>query len=226
MTALQRFLEPIGSIRDLVTALSGTPPETEDLPTGVDDAVLVHALASIPATIPKDQLDAALVEPVHAALASLSRREALDARLWHSLSVAHADIVWRRWSSGTPTTTEEIDRVLRATREMPKHFLGTATLNGVSRNTFARLWWVAEILRDGDDYTLARHAFSSQQLIQSLFERRLGLRPALARAFTYELHDKGDAAILDRSLGLAQMAPSLSFESLNETELRVLIREL
>jgi hypothetical protein len=85
-----------------------------------------------------DQSDSWLAPRVHASL-RLTRREAADKRIWYFLNiVAKPDFV--RWRFGTvdpesPSVTP-VDR-----------FMGED-----SKNAIGRLWWVAELTRNGPDY--------------------------------------------------------------------------
>jgi len=101
-------------------------------------------------------------------------------RLWHWLTAAaFPNFVWRRWI-GAPPSDETLAETLSG--QLPRRFLGNSNLSGVSRNTFARLWWIGQALREGDDYSLARAALEKQDLFQAVFERRMGLSLPLARA--------------------------------------------
>ncbi len=84
--------------------------------------------------------DAWLAPRIHATL-RLSRREAADRRLWNylALGVAPDYVVWRHLTE--PRKGEEVPRVA-ATR-----FRGAA-----DTQAFARLWWAAELFRNGSDY--------------------------------------------------------------------------
>ena len=85
-----------------------------------------------------DQSDAWLAPRVHASL-RLTRREAADKRIWHFLNiVSRPDYVRWRFGSVDPEslTIAPIDR-----------FMGED-----SKNAIGRLWWAAEITRNGSDY--------------------------------------------------------------------------
>ena len=85
-----------------------------------------------------DQSDSWLAPRVHASL-RLTRREAADKRIWYFLNIlARPDFV--RWRFGTADPESPIiapqDR-----------FMGED-----SKNAIGRLWWVAELTRNGPDY--------------------------------------------------------------------------
>jgi hypothetical protein len=102
-------------------------------------------------------------------------------RLWHFIAVVEApEVVWRRWNRGTVPAPEDVETTL--TKALSTRFLGKPSLNGVSHNTFARLWWTAEELHDGDDYGDARLALRNQETFAIVFERFFGIYPEAARA--------------------------------------------
>ncbi len=79
---------------------------------------------------------------VHATL-RLTRREAADKRIWEYLTViAFPDYVRWRWAQ------EDHDRLVTKDR-----FLGED-----SKNAIARLWWAAELTRNGSDYSRTEQA--------------------------------------------------------------------
>lgn len=62
-------------------------------------------------------------------------------------------------------------------------------LDSVS-STFERLWWIAELTRDGDDYTYTRRAFGNRRLCFRFFDIQLGRYKPAARACIEVLHDE------------------------------------
>ncbi|MSO37801.1 MAG: hypothetical protein EXQ69_06055 [Acidimicrobiia bacterium] len=86
-----------------------------------------------------DQSDSWLAPRVHAAL-RLTRREAADKRIWHFINIAaKPDFV--RWRFGGDDTESRV--IVPYDR-----FMGED-----SKNAIGRLWWVAELTRNGPDYT-------------------------------------------------------------------------
>ncbi len=85
-----------------------------------------------------DQSDQWLAPRVHATL-RLSRREAADKRIWNYVNIViRPDYV--RWRFGE--TDEEHDLIVPLDR-----FLGED-----SKNALGRLWWIAELTRNGPSY--------------------------------------------------------------------------
>ncbi|MEU5954045.1 DUF6339 family protein [Streptomyces sp. NPDC047525] len=99
------------------------------------------------------QADAWLAPRLHAAL-RLDRREAADRRLWNylALGVAPDYVVWRHMSEpkeGAPKVA-------------PLRFRGAHYTQA-----FARLWWAAELFRNGPDYGPVVTACANQDMLNT-----------------------------------------------------------
>lgn len=93
-----------------------------------------------------EKSDAWLAPRVHATL-RLTRREAADRRIWNWLNViGKPNYVRWRWSERGANTVP-IDR-----------FMGED-----SKNSFGRLWWAAELTRNGNDYSETESVLKSQR---------------------------------------------------------------
>ena len=93
---------------------------------------------------------------LHAAL-RLSRREAGNRDLWRFLSLWAADYV--RWRFGPPAGEDDPENAAKAER-----FIGPD-----SKHSLARLWWMAEVFRDGKNYSTAALALTQQDIVNNLF---------------------------------------------------------
>ncbi|MFH8724057.1 DUF6339 family protein [Streptomyces termitum] len=104
----------------------------------------------------RTRADAWLAPRLHAAL-RLTRREAADRRLWTHLALAVAPdyVAWRHYSP-------------KKARTGPERFRGA-----LDRQCFSRLWWAAEMFRDGGDYAPVVAACGNQDLIHSALRRDL-----------------------------------------------------
>jgi hypothetical protein len=97
--------------------------------------------------------DAWLASRIHAAL-RLTRKEAADRRLWNYLAICELrDYVHWRWR-GNERTPEV-------------RFWGAD-----NKQAIKRLWWGAELSRNGDDYGLTRVAFSMQDIPNTILSLR------------------------------------------------------
>ncbi|WP_406106421.1 DUF6339 family protein [Streptomyces sp. NBC_01003] len=101
------------------------------------------------------QADAWLAPRLHATL-RLSRREAADRRLWNylALGVAPDYVVWRHMPE--PKQDGKLPSVA-ASRFRGAHYT----------QAFARLWWAAELFRNGPDYGPAVVACSHQDMLNT-----------------------------------------------------------
>lgn len=99
--------------------------------------------------------DAWLAPRLHETL-RLTRREAADKGLWTYMALGAAPdyVVWRHLAE--PTTGGSRGRVARE-RFVGPHY----------KQTFARLWWAAELFRDGSDYQPVVVACGNQDMLNS-----------------------------------------------------------
>ncbi|MFD4575101.1 DUF6339 family protein [Streptomyces sp. NPDC058417] len=131
----------------------------------------------------RTRADAWLAPRLHATL-RLTRREAADRRLWNHLALAVAPdyVAWRHLSEPTAARPES--------RIAAERFRGAG-----DRQCFARLWWAAELFRDGPDYGPVEAACGNQDLLHtglrlSLIDHRPTAQ-ALVRLLRSELVTSG-----------------------------------
>ncbi|GGS16804.1 DUF6339 family protein [Streptomyces griseoviridis] len=121
--------------------------EVEPLRDLVDDAMFQFKGS-------RTDADGWLAPRLHATL-RLTRREAADKRLWNhfALAVAPDYVAWRH----PPTASQG---------KVPR--INTARFKGApDRQCFSRLWWAAEMFRNGADYRPVVTACSNQDLIHN-----------------------------------------------------------
>ena len=189
--------------------------------------------ALIKALIDRDSgdvaLDEELVEPLHRCLRHLPEQITTDMRVWHWFCVVrYPELVWRRWRGTTPTDPEEGFVKGQGHRPVPAgRFLGTPSINGQGRNTFARLFFAAERLigAEGVDYDLVRRLFGSQELHLGISDREYGLLPPVNRVLTRELSNLSDLKVRAGVRRLNAIGGSLCLDLLEEEEIRDLVRE-
>lgn len=109
----------------------------------------------------RTRVDAWLAPRLHATL-RLTRREAADKRLWNHLALAVAPdyVIWRHLSEPTVNKPER--------RIAAERFRGPA-----DRQCFSRLWWAAELFRNGSDYEPVEVACGNQDLIHTVLRSEL-----------------------------------------------------
>lgn len=156
MTKLLKTLAPTATNELTAAFLDGTAGVdlTEhfvDYPRGIDLRPLARVVEEATKRFSADspeQSDAWLAPRVHACL-RLTRREAGDRGLWSYLAIVQlTDYV--RWRWGTPTAVAR--------------YLGSETNQAI-----ARLWWGAELTRDGPDYAPVERAFEFQDIPNTWF---------------------------------------------------------
>jgi hypothetical protein len=132
--------------------------------------------------------DAQLARELHVSLMHLDRRTLTDPLLWHWLSLeVFPRYTALRWFGGhqiMDLSTKGADGKHIIPDSEVKRFLGTASLEGVSRNSLARLFWGAETAwlqgTGSDRYESVVDVFALADLFVGVFERVLGLRPDTA----------------------------------------------
>ena len=174
-------------------------------------------------------IDSELVEPLHRCLRHLPEEITTDMRVWHWFCVArYPELVWRRWRGLPPADPEEGFLKGQGHRPVPSgRFLGTPSINGHGRNTFARLFFAADRLigEQGEDYDLVRRLFSSQELHLGVSDREYGLLPPVNRVLTRELADLPDLKVRAGVRRLNALGGSLCLDLLEEDEIADLVRQ-
>jgi hypothetical protein len=225
---LQRLQSPI-SEQGLVEALrrAGDLP-VNDLPRKLDLSQLDQTVRkAIDGGVRESALDTFLVEPLHRTLRGMDAALRTDMRIWHWLTVVRfPEVVWLRWRGSVPADPEEGFVLGNGRRPVPAvRFLGTASINGHGRNTFARLFFAAEQLIgvDGIDYDLVRRLFSSQELHLGLSDREYGLLPHVNRVLTRQLADLPDQQVRVGVRNLNALGGSICLDVLDEAEIERLV---
>jgi hypothetical protein len=123
-----------------------------DLPLDDVRRLLEHAMQSFDDPV---ESDAWLAPRLHATL-RLRRNEAAERGLWAWLSTVEFPD-YARWRFPGKSADEEEDETKRGTPL--KRFLSSGR-----DNALARLWWGAELFRNGDDYDPVVRAFAKQDV--------------------------------------------------------------
>jgi hypothetical protein len=230
---LMRF-EPaiVSSARDtgrLEDALTGeSRPGAVQVSPGIELGPLRESLEAIGPGSTDTDLDRKMVKPLYETL-RLSRREAARPGVWQWLTVvAFPEITWRRWmGTDFPPNSGALAAILGGDEKptgLPARYLGRATVGSLARNSFARLWWTAETL--GGDMELTDTALGNSDLFVGVFERRLGLNPAIARACVKALGNETGDVVKSTLKGLQQRARTTRLEVLDEDQLEELVSGL
>lgn len=155
-----------------------------------------------------DQIAAPLL---HRAL-PLSRREAAQPGVWRYLAiVCHPELVRHRWEALSWSTTRS-------------RYWSLGTRH--DSNAFSRLWWIAEITRDGDSYALTEEVLAKQSLAINIFVRKFSsYRPSVA-AFLQVMRSASSEDTERVAKELNGRLSTLVLESLDEGTLRGIVEEL
>ncbi|MGY1455540.1 DUF6339 family protein [Streptomyces sp. SS8] len=156
LVALSRASEPI----DKPGSQWGTRPLRELL----EDAMRLHA-------DDRTHADAWLAPRLHATL-RLTRAEAAETALWNfvALVVAPDYVVWRH----LPRSKGDRKAAVTADRFCGPHY----------KQSFARLWWAAELFRDGEDYRPVVTACRNQDVLNTVLRLDVIDHRPTARAMT------------------------------------------
>lgn len=216
---IRRYSKPL-TAAGLAAALKGDEQPSEALSTTIPLNSVTTAIESV-GDVRGSEIDGRLIAPLHRGMSALTLREAADMRVWQWLTVKFQAVVWRRW----PKYHEQWEETGELTGEAVSRFLGRSSLNGVSRNTLARLWWTAEQMSDGDDYSLARDAVENQDRFQAIFERRFGLYTPAARACLESFRNLSEGETRSAARWLQQCLTTTVLEHLSEAEIAALLEE-
>jgi len=195
--------------------LKNSEPDPITLPEALDQLSQDISLASFNRAVdegmqrfPDDPPsgDAWLSEQIHLAL-RLPRSVAMDIRIWQFLTcIAHPEYVRYRWG-GTGKVSKE-------------RFLG-----GIKRNAFARLWWAAEIMKEGDDYSGIAPCFESQDLYEAVFGRSFSKFPSAAKAFVEAIRSQERNIVREVAKDFNFMLSTFVLEDLAEEQVKSLVGE-
>lgn len=156
-------------------------------------------------------MDGALARDVHECL-DVTRRTAGDPGLWHWLAVVrYPEFVFHRWQ-------------YKSEAAMREKFLGAGS--DLYSNAIHRLWWIAELTHDGDDYSLTDAVFANQTMVNKVFDRWFARhRPAVV-AMCDELSDEPSWIIDETTRKFNHALTNIQLEALDEAEARHIIREI
>ncbi len=192
-------------LEDHVEQMPGQPKaDLQTLDTAVDTVVSEYPQY-------ETDIDGALAKDVHRCL-DITRRTAGDPGLWHWLAVVrYPEFVRHRWK-------------YRSEEAMREKFLGAGS--DLYSNAIHRLWWIAELTSDGDDYTLTEEVFANQTIVNKVFDRWFArYRPAVV-AVCDELADEPSGIIDDATRRFNHALTNVQLEGLSEEEARGLITRI
>lgn len=150
-----------------------------------------------------------LAPRLHAAL-PITRREAAQPGVWRYLAVVHRpDLIRHRWEDISWSATK-----LRYWSVGTRH---TSSL-------FGRLWWIAELTRDGASYGLTERVLARPSIATQVFVRAWSQHRPAVEAFVAELSGAPAEAGERAARGLSRHLATVPLELLDASELRRVIR--
>lgn len=156
-------------------------------------------------------MDGALAEDIHCGL-NVTRRTASDPGLWHWLAVVrYPDFVRHRWE-------------YRSEEAMREKFLGAGS--DLYSNAIHRLWWIAELTSDQDDYTLTETVFANQTMVNKVFDRWFARYQPAVVAVCDELADEPSRVIDEVTRRFNHALTNVQLEGLSESDARELITRI
>lgn len=159
----------------------------------------------------KTDMDGELVEAVHRGL-DIPRRVAGDPGLWHWLAVSrYPEFVRHRWQ-------------FNSEEAMREKFLGAGS--DLYSNALHRLWWIAELTCEGDDYSITQTVFSNQTMVNKVFDRWFARYRPAAIAMCDELADEPSWVIDETTNRFNHATTSVQLEALTEADARELVTEI
>ncbi|KYH24584.1 hypothetical protein HAPAU_35670 [Halalkalicoccus paucihalophilus] len=192
-------------LSEYVEPLPGNPTaDLSALDTVVGRVVLKHSKYDT-------SMDAALASNVHQHL-DITRRVAADPGLWHWLAVVrHPDFVRHRWE-------------YHSEEAMREKFLGAGT--DLYSNAIHRLWWIAELTHENDDYNRTDAVFSNQTIVNKVFDRWFArYRPAVV-ALCDELADEPSWVIDETTRRFNHALTNVQLEGLSQSDARELVQQI
>jgi hypothetical protein len=214
-----RLLQPEG--RRLVTpelASGEVPrwesPEWEPLTTELHSRVNLEPLDRLAEELTTtferydSAIDAWLAPRLRRAI-PISRREASEPGIWRYLAVVrYPEIIRHRWE-------------LLSWPIMRQRFWSFGTRH--DSNTFARLWWIAELTREGDNYELTEKALGRQSLAIQIFVRSWSSHRPAVEASVERLGDAPAEVIERAARELSRHLATVPLEGLDRADIAGLI---
>lgn len=156
-------------------------------------------------------IDAALAPQLHRAL-RLTRREAADIGIWRFLAVVHAPhFVRHRWEHKSWATAKT-------------RFWSPGTRH--NSNAFGRLWWIAELTREGESYALTARALAKQSIATQIFARTWSQHRPAVLAFVDVLENAPGDLVEQVARDLNRHLAIVPLERLDHDELVRIIRAI
>lgn len=200
---LQRLRPDASSLLTAENILQSIPDTIHAFEEKLDRDVNLEPLNEVMAQVQQhDRLesDAWLAPRLHATL-RLFRREAADPGIWLFLAARYPEYIRWRWQDKQGRISEE--RIVGAT----------------NRQAFARLWWGAEVSRNGRDYGPTELLFASQEMVNWVLDTQAFQNRPAAIAFIEHLgKDAPDLRIRSAAKALRHALTTVALDALAPDE--------
>jgi hypothetical protein len=156
-------------------------------------------------------MDGELAPEVHRRL-DVSRRVASQPGLWHWLAVTrYAHFVRHRWK-------------YRSEEAMREKFLAAGT--DLYSNAIHRLWWIAELTHEGDDYDLTRQVFDNQTIVNKVFDRWFARYEPAVKVLCRELANHPSWTVEEVTNRFNHTLSNLQLEGMDEEDVRRVVDDI
>jgi hypothetical protein len=155
------------------------------------------------------EIDAEAAEPVREYL-DITRRVAAKDGLWHWLAVSEfPNFVYHRW---------------RESGNIKEKFLKGGT--DIYSNAIHRLWWGAELTRDGSDYDRTRRIFMQGELANDVLDRWFARYEPAAKTTVDSLDGEDSSFISDTTRDMRNELSGYTLELMTEDDIKEFIDRL
>lgn len=184
-------------IQDLSSDIKGLREELESIVDADEPEEYSHLIDAEAAPLVREYID-------------ITRRQAAKDGLWHWLAVSEfPEFVYHRW---------------RETGNIEEKFLAAGT--DIYSNAIHRLWWGAELTRDGSDYERTEQMFSQGELANDVLDRWFArYRPAV-KTVVDQLDGDDSDTISDLTRDIRNELSSYTLEIMRGEDVEDLIERL
>jgi hypothetical protein len=184
-------------IHDLSADIEGLREELESIVNADEPEEYSHHIDAEAAPIVRGYID-------------ITRRQAARDGLWHWLAVSEfPEFVYHRW---------------RETGDIEEKFLAAGT--DIYSNAIHRLWWGAELTRDGSDYERTERMFSQGELANDVLDRWFARYRPAAKTVVDQLDGDNSDTISDLTRDIRNELSSYTLEMMSEEGVEDLIERL
>lgn len=156
-------------------------------------------------------VDGELAPTIHRTL-DVSRRVAAEPGLWHWLAIVRFPVFVRhRWQYSSEAAMRE-------------KFLGAGS--DLYSNALHRLWWIAELTHEGDDYGRTLGVFDNQTVVNKVFDRWFARYEPAVQVLCEELEGRSSSTVDEVTNRFNHVLTNVQLEGMDREDAKRVIREL